>query len=653
MKNTLFTLAFTLLFFVLSTVSFAQIGSWSFAENKGDDNNEMVYDLAVDFDGNTYIAGAFYSTEVTFGNVTLYNSGEIYTADAFVIKYDSNKNIVWAKSFGGNDNDYIANIEIAENNNIVISGTFLSSTLTFGESELVNTGIYDTYVAVLNSEAQAIWAMSFSSELDDTQNALAINSNNHIFVAGSFTGENFTAGNVTFQNNGIIPQTHDSYLAELNMEGEIINIQQITGDNDEKIYDLTIDENNNLYAVGAFNSLIMNFGGNEINNTMVYRTDMFIVRLNEANEMTYGVAFGGDADDYLFSIAVDNEGYMYVRGPFDSEQLKIGDFTIDNPNCGCGDYEMVTAKISPEGTPLWATKTGGWLRLNLDNLLLSDIEVNSKGNVFVTGAFNSVKLNIADSVFMNPGAYSMYVAEYNQNGQAIWANTANGIVADAFSCMEIDRNDNIYIGGFMLSSELKFADETLYTNGNCDIVFAQIAAFEIDWNDITLFNVDVSSSQTVIDNEQHTITLTVPSGTDLENITPYIEISEGATITPESGMPQNFTEMVVYTVTSKDGTQQEWLVSVQESTSARHLDCLRSCVIYPNPSNGVLNVSFEDVYEPVMLVFTDLFGTVIHSSVIEIGQNEATLYLPESARGIYYLKLSTKGEQLVKPIVIQ
>ncbi|MCH5329000.1 MAG: SUMF1/EgtB/PvdO family nonheme iron enzyme, partial [Coprobacter sp.] len=50
------------------------------------------------------------------------------------------------------------------------------------------------------------------------------------------------------------------------------------------------------------------------------------------------------------------------------------------------------------------------------------------------------------------------------------------------------------------------------------------------------------------------ITVVMPAGTDLTNLTPILELSEGATCTPGNLVAQDFTNPVVYTVTSADGT---------------------------------------------------------------------------------------------------
>ena len=70
---------------------------------------------------------------------------------------------------------------------------------------------------------------------------------------------------------------------------------------------------------------------------------------------------------------------------------------------------------------------------------------------------------------------------------------------------------------------------------------ASITAFEIE----SLNQVGTISGTT--------ITMSVPYGTDISNLTPTITVSEGATLTPASGLARDFTSTVGYTVTAEDG----------------------------------------------------------------------------------------------------
>lgn len=59
-----------------------------------------------------------------------------------------------------------------------------------------------------------------------------------------------------------------------------------------------------------------------------------------------------------------------------------------------------------------------------------------------------------------------------------------------------------------------------------------------------------------------TIVAAVPFGTDVTALAPVIIVSEKASVSPASGLPQNFTTPVTYIVTAEDGSQAVYTVTV-------------------------------------------------------------------------------------------
>ncbi len=61
------------------------------------------------------------------------------------------------------------------------------------------------------------------------------------------------------------------------------------------------------------------------------------------------------------------------------------------------------------------------------------------------------------------------------------------------------------------------------------------------------------------------VTATVPFGTDLSSLTPTIQISENATISPPSGVENDFSTAATYVVTAEDGSTADWTVEITEA----------------------------------------------------------------------------------------
>ena len=82
----------------------------------------------------------------------------------------------------------------------------------------------------------------------------------------------------------------------------------------------------------------------------------------------------------------------------------------------------------------------------------------------------------------------------------------------------------------------------------------QIVSFEV--------TVDGEVRAGSIDETNHTVSLTLPAGTDVTALAPLVTVSEKATLSPASGTARDFTAPVTYTVTAEDGSAQEYTATV-------------------------------------------------------------------------------------------
>ena len=174
-------------------------------------------------------------------------------------------------------------------------------------------------------------------------------------------------------------------------------------------------------------------------------------------------------------------------------------------------------------------------------------------------------------------------------------------------------------------------------------------------NEITSFQIQEQVGETTIDTDMHTVLIEVPEGTIVTALTPEITISENATIDPESGIPQDFTEPFVYTVTAQNGDEQEWTVTVDILTGI-FSNSSNNFQIHPNPSKGLFNLS--GFFQPERLRITDITGKTIYSSALSDLQtcppgSERQIDLSNQPKGIYFINIQTETGIYTEKLVIQ
>jgi hypothetical protein len=104
------------------------------------------------------------------------------------------------------------------------------------------------------------------------------------------------------------------------------------------------------------------------------------------------------------------------------------------------------------------------------------------------------------------------------------------------------------------------------------------------------------------------ITLTVPNGTDRTALVPTIT-QTGMSVTPASGVAQNFTSPVTYTVSAADGTSQAYTATISVAASATK--DITSFVI--NGVTGAISGSNITLTMPVGTDATSLSPAIVHT----------------------------------------
>ena len=94
------------------------------------------------------------------------------------------------------------------------------------------------------------------------------------------------------------------------------------------------------------------------------------------------------------------------------------------------------------------------------------------------------------------------------------------------------------------------------------MVFATCDKISSSEKQITAFGFSLPPAVGVIDEIEKTITVALPLGTDISSLTPIINVSPKAKVSPASEVSQNFTEPVIYTVKAEDGSTAKYTVIV-------------------------------------------------------------------------------------------
>ncbi len=174
-------------------------GNALWAISVGDSDDEGINSVVADALGNTYVTGYFSSPTITFGSTTLTNLGSY---DVFLAKFDAGGNVLWAKSAGGTDDDEANAVATDASGNVYGTGYFSSPAITFGSTTLTNAGIQNMYLVKYDSEGNVLWAKSAGGTDHDIAHSVAVDVSKNSYMTGYFESPTIDFGSTTLTNSG-------------------------------------------------------------------------------------------------------------------------------------------------------------------------------------------------------------------------------------------------------------------------------------------------------------------------------------------------------------------------------------------------------------------------------------------------------------------
>lgn len=376
-------------------------------------SSDSIYAVAVDAQGNAYVAGTTESNDLPITPGAFQPNGPVRSGATFgfVAKVDlTNNQILYSTYIGGAgqtsgvpENQCFA-IAIDAAGNAYVTGETRAADFPTTANAFQRTlaGGSDSFVAKLNPAGNALVystylgssknPVSFFSAGDEGH-GIAVDVFGNAYVTGLTYGSDFPV------TSGALKTTHDSdtalvgevdpffasytdaFVTKLNPTGTgLIYSTYLGGNGDDAGRGIKVDSAGNAYVAGmtrarnfpTLNSPQTKLGG---------FSDGFIAKLNQSgNALIYSTYVGGTSDDAVNAIAIDESGNAYVSGNTASTDLPAT----------AGAFQNATADVS-----VYKSTNGGasWLPSN----------VGLPGDVYIGG------------VIVDPGdSASLYAPVYGR-----------------------------------------------------------------------------------------------------------------------------------------------------------------------------------------------------------------------------------------------
>lgn len=311
------------------------LGNFVWAKQFGTSEDENILWSAIDNKGCVYITGS------TKGALSDENFGK---EDLFVVKYNPDGQMTWAKQFGTDSTD-VGNAIYADNKGFIyITGT---TNGTLGQS---SCGRSDGFILKLDADGNKIFINQFGTPADDSGISITGDGKSTIYVCGS------TWGDIAAKNKGMI----DAYTGNFTDNSEKIRFTQFGTEGFDMALQLIADDERNIYVGGSTSG---NLGCDQIG-----EGDCFLTKINSKGDIVWNNQFGTTKHDGIRGIAFNN---------------KISDNILVSGILNLPPSNAFIRMYKKDGSLIWEENIEA-KEIN-DGTSGKDVQIDNQGNIYHLG----------------------------------------------------------------------------------------------------------------------------------------------------------------------------------------------------------------------------------------------------------------------------
>ncbi|MFC2100852.1 SBBP repeat-containing protein [Bacteroidota bacterium] len=373
---------------------FSSSGNLSWAKNIGGLSGEYSNDIHVDLFGtNLHITGSFGGTVDFDPGTGTTNLTSVGSSDVFIAKYSSSGVYMWAERIGQSSTNMGKSIDVDDNGNVYVTGTFYG-TADFnpgsGTANLTSNGSVDVFIVSLNSNGAYRWAGNIGGYDSDISNGIAVDDLGNSYVIGEFWATaDFDPGASVVS---ISPTAlNDVFIGKYDTAGNYSWAYHIGGSSEDIGYDITVTDSGFVYGTGYFRTSADFDPGNGINTlTSNGICDIFLTKISSNCQVLINnnvalcpgdSVFAGGAYQTTSGVYVDNFISAVGCDSIVTTILSVGSEyqIIDSVSICEGSFY-----IFPDGdTAYYSTVDTSYMStiLNCDSTIITHLTVNQTYNI--------------------------------------------------------------------------------------------------------------------------------------------------------------------------------------------------------------------------------------------------------------------------------
>lgn len=336
----------------------------------GGSQTDWVMTITTDAQDNVFTGGSTFSTVIPLLDTGVYFQGiSAGPTNAFISKFDSNRNLLWSTFYGGSVSEGIWLIRVDSSGMPYVAGVTNSQDLPLqnggGWFQPLAGGNTDAFILRFDNAGNRLSCTYFGGSEWEWPTAMELDSKQNLFLSIISDGADLPlqhAGGY-FQTKTTGPDT-TGYLARFNPAG-MLTWGTYFGKSLIHV-SLGIDPSDDIYLCGeawaAGSVPLKNAPGGYFKNSVCGPTDGYITKLDKNTTLVYSSYFGGCETDYCHSLACDKKGNLFVCGTTRSNDFPLknnGGFFYQGTRSATLPADAFICKVDSAFGLSWSTCIGG------------------------------------------------------------------------------------------------------------------------------------------------------------------------------------------------------------------------------------------------------------------------------------------------------
>jgi len=449
----------------------------------GGNQTDLPYGPFIEVDDSGYVYVCGFSSSLNFPRTSgayQYNYGG-GQQDCFISKFNNDLTELIASTFiGGSGFETECTIELDSEGNVYIGGytNSVDFPTTTGAYSQQNSGDYDIFVSKLSNDLSTLLASTYlgGSDTDgwySNRIDLEVGNNGDLYLTSQSTSDDFPvtpgAYDTSFNGTGVYEFSGDIVVVRFdNTLSNLVASTYLGGTLDEFRVGMALDDEDNVFVVTGTYSWDIPTPAGAYDPFYSGAVDLYISKLSsDLSTQINSTYFGASEIEVPLVAETDNDGNLYISGYTTSPNFHTTSGSFDETYNGNEDGFVIKFDNALQSL-LASTLIGGSqhdrgqaLKIKDDYLYLTGKTLSSDFPI-ITGTYD-------DEYAGGIEHGDIFISKLDLNLADLYASTYLGGNADEKPLgLAIDKNNNVFIGGFTHSGDYPF------TTGAYDSTFAGV-----------------------------------------------------------------------------------------------------------------------------------------------------------------------------------